>query len=173
MNYEQLFKSVSPKLKKLAQNYNHRVQLIDENDLYQEACVHLWNNFKHGLPDGINEFYVVRGCEFHLLNYLRKTREKVRLSSLEEPINEEGYTLKDILPDTRTSLGRIIERDITVDDIINNGFSGREKQIFSLLLKGFTVRETGKRLGISHVMVVKVKNRLIKKWHKKEKRLPR
>jgi DNA-directed RNA polymerase specialized sigma subunit len=30
-------------------------------------------------------------------------------------------------------------------------------------LEGYTVREAGEKLGISHVMVVKLKNRLINK----------
>jgi DNA-binding CsgD family transcriptional regulator len=46
---------------------------------------------------------------------------------------------------------------------MNNGFSKREKDVFGLLLEGYTVREAGEKLGISHVMVVKLKNRLINK----------
>lgn len=172
MNFEELFKTVSPKLRKLARNYNSRIKLIDENDLYQEACTHLWNNFREGLPEGKNEFYVVRGCEFHLLNYLRKMKEKAWLSSLDETINEEGDVLRDVLPDTNYCIKDSTEKNITVSDIMNNGFSPREKQVFAMLLKGFTVREVGKELGISHVMVVKSKNRLIKKWQNKDKRLP-
>jgi len=45
---------------------------------------------------------------------------------------------------------------------MNNGFSKREKDVFGLLLEGYTVREAGGKLGISHVMVVKLKNKIIK-----------
>ena len=153
----------------MARNHNGHGSSIDEDDLYQEMCIHLWKNYKYGQPVGINEAYIVKGCEFHILNYLRKEREKVRIVSLEEPINEEGGTLKDILSDGKEPLDKFIDKDLTIEDIKNNGFTAREKEVFSLLLKGFTVREAGKELGISHVMVVKVKNRIIKKWQKKEK----
>jgi len=134
----------------------------------------LWKNYKDGQPAGINEAYIVRGCEFHILNILRKEREKARIASLEEPLDEDGGTLKDILPDTKEPLDKFIDRNLTIEDIKNNGCTKREKEIFSLLLNGLTVREAGKELGISHVMVVKVKNRIIKKWQKKEKaRLPK
>jgi DNA-binding NarL/FixJ family response regulator len=36
----------------------------------------------------------------------------------------------------------------------------REREILRLLVHGFTVREIGFQLGVSHVMVVKIKNRI-------------
>ena len=157
----------------MAKSHNGHGFFIDEEDLYQEMCIHLWKKYKDGQPTGINEAYIVKGCEFHILNYLRKERKKVRIVSLEEPINEEGDTLKDILSDGKEPLDKFIDRNLTINDIKNNGFTKREKEVFSLLLSGLTVREAGKELAISHVMVVKVKNRIIKKWQKKEKqRLP-
>lgn len=169
MDFETLLKKISPRLKRIAKSHSGHGFFIDEEDLYQEMCIHLWKNYKDGQPTGINKVYIVRGCEFHILNYLRKEREKARILSLEEPIDEDGNTLEDILPDTRESLDKFIDRDLTIEDIKNNCFTKREKEIFSLLLNGLTVREAGKELGISHVMVVKVKNRIIKKWQKKEK----
>jgi len=167
MDFETLFKKISPRLKRIARNHNGHGFFIDEDDLYQEMCIHLWKNYKDGQPTGINEAYIVKGCEFHILNYLRKVREKARIVSLEKPINEEGGTLKDILPDGKEPLDKFIDRNLTINDIKNNGFSKREKEVFSLLLSGLTVRETGKELGISHVMVIKYKQRIIKKWQNK------
>jgi len=169
MDFETLLKKISPRLKRIAKSHSGHGFFIDEEDLYQEMCIHLWKNYKDGKPTGINKAYIVRGCEFHILNYLRKEREKARIVSLEEPLDEDGNTLEDILPDTRESLDKFIDRDLTIEDIKNNGLTTREKEVFSLLLNGLTVREAGKELGISHVMVVKVKNRIIKKWQKKEK----
>lgn len=167
MSFETLFNKISPRLKRIARNHNGHGHFIDQEDLYQEMCIYLWNNYKYGLPAGINDAYAVRGCEFHILNYLKKEREKAVMVSLETPINEEGGTLKDILEDTEEPLSRRIDKKMTVDEINNNGFSVKEKEIFSLLLHGYTVREAGEKLGISHVMVVKHKNNIIKKWHKK------
>ena len=167
MDFETLLKKISPILKRITKSRNGHGFFIDEEDLYQEMCIHLWGNFADGIPGGVNTSYIVKSCEFYILNYLRKAREKARIVSLEEPINEDGDTLKDILPDRKEPLDKFIDRDLTIKDIRNNHLGRRERKVFSLLLKGLTVRETGKELGVSHVMVVKVKNRIIKKWQRK------
>ncbi len=169
MDFDTLFEKISPRLKRVARSRNGHGSFIDDGDLYQEMCIHLWNKFKDGVPDGINEAYIVRGCEFYILNYLRKVREKVILLSLEESVNENGKTLKDILPDIKEPVDRCIDRKAVIEDVKNNGFSRREKEVFLLLLEGYTVREIGGKLGISHVMVVKFKQRIIKKCQKREK----
>ncbi|MFH1407374.1 MAG: sigma-70 family RNA polymerase sigma factor [Candidatus Omnitrophota bacterium] len=171
MKFNILFKKISPALKKTAIKYKNYVPLLDEEDLYQESCLYLWNKYSQGLPLGINESYAIKGCEFHLLNHLRTNREKANLLSLEEPFGGEDLRLKDIIPDKVNTLN-CINRSITIHDIKNNGFTKREKQVFSFLLDGYTVREIGCKLGISHVMVVKLKHRIIKKWQQKEKGLP-
>ena len=168
MDFNLLFKRLSPRLKLTAAKYRSHAPLLNEDDLYQEACIYLWYKYKDGVPLGINDTYIVRGCQFHLLNHLRKNRRKAVFVSLEEPIDGDALTLKDIIPDQRDSLS-CIDRVISIDDIKNNGFTKREKQVFSFLLDGFTVREVGRKLGISHVMVVKLKKSISKKWQKKEK----
>lgn len=169
MDFETLLKKVSPRLKSIARSYNGHGFFIDKEDLYQEMCIHLWDNFRDGVPPGINEAYIVKGCKFHMLNYRRKQKEKAVIVSLDKPLNEDGYTLKDILPDKKEPLDRCIDRETIINDIKNNGFSKREKETLPLLLEGYTVREIGEKLGISHVMVVKLKQRIIKKCQKKDK----
>lgn len=169
MDFEILLKKISPRLRRIAKSRNGHGSFIDKEDLYQEMCIHLWNHFKDGVPAGLNGFYIARGCEFHILNYLRREREKATILSLEKPLNEEGYTLKDILPDTKEPLDSYVDRKITLSEIKNNGITKREKEVFSFILEGYTVREIGKKLGISHVMVIKYKQRIIKKWRRKDK----
>ncbi len=168
MEFNSLLDKISPVLRKIARRHSSYGKASLEDDLYQEMCLHLWNNFRTGLPIGFNYSYAIKSCQFHLLNYLRKERIKARLVSLEQCINEEGQTLKELIPDTSEPLGRSLERSISIDDILNNGFSPREKEVFSLLLTGLTAREAGKRLGISHVMVLKCKKAIAKKWQKKD-----
>ncbi len=163
MDFELLYKRISPRLKRIAGFYNNRGYSFDRDDLYQEMTTHLWNNFKDGVPEGLNDAYIVKGCEFHILNYIRKEKEKVYRVSMEEPLNEKGDTLRDSLADKSESLDKSVDKKMLVDHIMNNGFSKREKDVFGLLLQGYTVREAGSKLGISHVMVVKLKNRLINK----------
>ena len=163
MEFEALYKRVSPRLKRIASFYGRRGYSFDKDDLYQEMAGHLWNNFKDGVPEGINDAYIIKGCEFHVLNYMRKQREKAYKISIEEPLNENGDTLRETLCDGAESIDKTVDKKMLVDHIMNNGFSKREKEVFRLLLDGYTVREAGERLGISHVMVVKLKNRLINK----------
>ena len=163
MGFNELYERISPRLKRIANFYNGRSSFFDRDDLYQEMTSHLWNNFKDGVPEGLNYTYIIKGCEFHILNYMRKEKEKVHKVSMEEPLNENGDTLRETMASNSESLDKIVDKKMLVDYIMNNGFSKREKDVFSLLLEGYTVRETGKNLGISHVMVVKLKNRLISK----------
>ncbi len=162
MDFENLIKKISPRLQKIASVYHGR-SFSDGEDLYQEMCMHLWKNFKDGLPAGINESYIVQGCKFHILNVLRKEREKTKILSLDESFNEEGVSLKDSLPDGKESPEVISERKIIIDKIRNNGLSRKEKEVLSYLLDGFSVRGIGKIMGISHVMVIKYKKNLIEK----------
>lgn len=163
MKFEELYKRISPRLKRMAGFYKRRGYSFDGDDLYQEMVSYLWDKFKDGVPEGINDAYIIKGCEFSILNYMRKEKEKIYKVSLEEPINEKGDTLRESLPSNAESLDRIVDKKMLVDYIMNNGFSRREKDVFGILLEGYTVREAGEKLGISHVMVVKLKNRLISK----------
>jgi len=162
LGFDELYNRISPRLKKIAGFYNGRSSFFDRDDLYQEMASHLWNHFKDGVPEGINDTYIIKGCEFHILNYMRKEKEKVYRISMEEPLNENGDTLRETLSDGSESLDKSVDKKMLVDYIMNNGFSKREKDVFGLLLEGYTVREAGEKLGISHVMVVKLKNKIIK-----------
>lgn len=172
MSFEGLYNRISPRLRIIARRYSNGSVFTKQDDLYQEMCIYLWENYKEGGREGINDAYIIKGCEFHVRNYLRVKREKTRMLSLESPIDEEGNTLKELIPFSCEDLDREVDRKITIDSIMNNGFTKREKEVFEFLIKGFTVREIGARLGISHVMVVKLKKSLIKKWQREEKRLP-
>ena len=172
MDFTELYNRISPRLKRIAVHYRNYCPSLDADDLYQVMCCYLWEHFKDGQGMDMSDYYIARGCEFHLLNFMRLKRNREFLRSLEEPINENGDMLKDVLSDNCEDISRRVDRKITIDTIMNNGFTKREKEVFGLLLKGYTTRETGERLGISHVMVVKSKKNLIKKWQDKENRLP-
>ena len=118
-------------------------------------CLYLWQNYQYGLSIGINEAYVIKGCEFHIQNFLRKGRPKAALLSMDALISMGGFTLGDILEDKKENFSTKIENKLTVDEIKNLGLTEKEKSVLSYLLKGLTVREAAKELGISHVMVLK------------------
>jgi len=169
MDFRILLDKITPALKFIARKHLFYTS-YDEHDLYQEMCLYVWQHYGNGLPIGINESYVIKGCEFHIQNFLRKGRPKAMLSSLDELITQDGLTLGDILEDKSTSSSSGMDNRITIDEIKNIGLSEKEKAVLSCLLKGDTVREAAASLGISHVMVLKHKKRIIEKWHRK--RLP-
>ncbi|MDD5084481.1 MAG: sigma-70 family RNA polymerase sigma factor [Candidatus Omnitrophica bacterium] len=170
MDFRILLQKVTPALKYIARKHL-LTSLYDEEDLYQEMCLYLWQHYGHGLPIGINESYVIKGCEFHIQNFLRKGRPRVILSSLDELITPEGPTLGDVLEDKKGDSGLSMANRITIDEIKTMGLTDKERSVLSCLLKGYTVREAASQLGISHVMVLKHKKEIIKKWRKK--RLPK
>jgi DNA-binding NarL/FixJ family response regulator len=90
------------------------------------------------------------------------------LSSLEELISPDGLTLGEILEDKKEDFRSNIEEKLTIDEIIALGLSEKEKSVISYLLKGNTIREIAEQMGISHVMVLKHKKSIIKKWRKKK-----
>lgn len=173
MGFNEVYSRISPRIHRIALHYRNYCPFLDADDLYQEMCKFLWEHYKDGASKDVNDYYIARGCELHILNYLRTQKEKVRLHRLEEPVNENGDMLKDILADNSEDIPVSANRNLIIDTIMNNGFTRREKEVFALLIKGYTTREIGNELGISHVMVVKSKKNLVKRWHRKEKRLPR
>ncbi|OGW75655.1 MAG: hypothetical protein A2Z72_08995 [Omnitrophica bacterium RBG_13_46_9] len=163
MDFAIMFSRVSPRLRKMAKRlaaYRRNARFFDHTDIYQEMCLSLWNNYRYGVPEDINDAYIIKGCEFHIRNYLRKERVKANVVSLDEPVNEDGDTLKEILPDRRRPLESIVDEQAALRDIrcISNE---RENKIFTFMLAGHTIREIGKKLNISHVMVIKHKKRAI------------
>lgn len=167
MDFRILLKKITPALRYIARKHL-LLGFYDEDDLYQEMCLYLWQHYGQGLPIGINESYVIKGCEFHIQNFLRKGRPRVTLSSLDELINAEGVTLGDILEDKKEAPGLNMADRLTVDEIKAIGLTDKERAVLSYLLKGYTVREAAGELDISHVMVLKHKKAIIKKWHEKK-----
>ncbi len=167
MDFKILLEKITPALRGVARRHL-LLSSYDEEDLYQEMCLYLWQHYGNGLPIGINESYVIKGCEFHIQNFLRKGRPKVVLSSLDELINADGLTLGDILEDKREDYRSKIDSEVTIDEIKDLDLTEKERAVLSCLLKGHTVREAAGELGISHVMVLKYKKIIIKKWRKKK-----
>ena len=165
MDFRILLEKITPVLKHVARKHL-LYGFYSQEDLYQEMCLYLWQHYKNGLPIGINESYVIKACEFHIQNFLRKGRPKVKLSSFDELISPSGLTLSDILEDKKANSRTDIDHRFTVDKIRNMGLNDKEQAVISCLLKGYTVREIASEMNCSHVMVVKYKKGIIKKWRK-------
>jgi len=169
MDFRILLEKITPALRFIARKHL-LTSFYGEEDLYQEMCLYLWQHYASGLPIGINESYVIKGCEFHIQNFMRKGRQKVIMSSLDELVGPGGATLGDLLEDKRGQSGASMDDRITIDEIRAMDLTEKERSVLSCLLKGCTVREAAAQLGISHVMILKHKKSILKKWRKK--RLP-
>ncbi len=160
--FKKLVGGFRPSLRRLCAK-NRFLGFIDKDDLYQEALINLWNRFRQGQLQDKTESYILRSCYFHIQNYIRTHKVRTNTVSLEEPVSsEEGGTffLKDTIKDENGfSLGQAGSR-IIIDEIMNNGLTKREKDVFGLLCEGWNLREVAQKLRISHVRVLKIKQNI-------------
>lgn len=169
MDFRILLEKITPALRFIARKHL-LTSFYDGEDLYQEMCLYLWQHYANGLPIGINESYVIKGCEFHIQNFMRKGRPKVVMSSIDKLIGTDGATLGDLLEDKAGQFGPAMADKITIDEVKAMDLTEKERAVLSYLLKGCTVREAAAHMGISHVMVLKHKKVILSKWRRK--RLP-
>ncbi len=169
MSFEGLVKKISPTLKRITYRLNGHFTFFNEDDLFQEALIHLWQDFNAGKLNDKTDSYILQGCFFHLKNYIRKSRVKIQMVSLETVINEEGTSLGETLflkDERRENSLDYLNDKMLVETIRNNGFTRREKDVLSFYAEGLTTREIGKRMGVSHVSVVKITARIKDKCRK-------
>ena len=162
MDFKILLEKITPALKAIARR-NILYGFYDQDDLYQQMCLYLWHRFSEGMPIGMNEPYIIKACEFYLLNFLRKGRRMPMHLSMDMPVADGDLTLKDTIPHDLMQASDIIDSNISIYDIKRKRLTDRERRVLELLLKGNTVREIASVLGISHVMVLKYKKNIIKK----------
>ena len=170
ISFEVLAKKFSPVVRRIAYKLNGRYRSFDHDDLYQEALLHLWYDFCSGKLVDKTDSYILQGCYFHLRNCIRKINERSNMVSFESLLDAQGdSTLEDMLlnkyvtqPDTRKQL----DDKLVAYSIQNNGFNPKEKKVLHSLANGLTTREIGKKIGVSHVSVVKMIKRIREKSFK-------
>jgi RNA polymerase sigma factor (sigma-70 family) len=163
MGFEELHQKLSPTIKRIAWRLNGYYRSFNHDDLYQEATIHLWSDFLKGKLSDKTDSYILQGCYFHLKNYIRKVNEHSNIVSIDAVLstNEEA-TVEDVLgqywacPDCREQL----HNKFLAQSINNNGFSAKEKRLFTYFSQGLTTRDIGRRLGVSHVSVVKMMRKI-------------
>jgi len=169
MSFEELLKRISPKLKGIAYKLrrSHPAGLEDE-DLLQEALIHLWQDYNYGKLEDKTDSYILQGCYFYLKNHIRKAADKAILLSMYSPAGEDcPAELEDVLLlKNPGALFIDVNNKVLIEEILNDGLTSREKKVFSYLLEGYTVREIAKELGVSHVSVVKSSKRIKEKCRK-------
>jgi RNA polymerase sigma factor (sigma-70 family) len=156
-NFDDMTKKLSPTLRRIVHRMNCHSTFVSDDDLYQEAMVHMWVLFCNGMLDDKTDSYILQGCYFHLKNYLRTTLDKTKLTSLNALIDSQDTTLEETLASKEGKERDDLDAALLEDSIALKGLSKREKIILRLSMDGLTTREIGEKLGISHVMVVKIK----------------
>lgn len=164
MDFEAVVRRLSHTLKRITKKLNGHHSFFDDDDLYQEALSHLWVAHNKGSIDDKTDSYILQGCYYHLKNYLRKVREHGVCVSISNPVGEDGIYLEDLLVSEDIKTLDYIEGKLEVESLEEQCLSKRECEVLSCFLEGMSMREIGSRLGISHVMVLKIKNKIRDKY---------
>lgn len=162
MKFEDLIKRLSPKLKGITKKIGSEFSFFDNEDLYQEALLHLWEGWNKDEFCDKTDSFILQGCFFFLKNYVRKTCKKIdfRSVSFNNSFHEKDVTLEEMLSsDDASSPADFTKCKLLIENICNR-ITKKEKDVFVLSLQDWTTREIGQKLGISHVMVVKIKKRI-------------
>jgi RNA polymerase sigma factor (sigma-70 family) len=171
MDFETTLTRLSPRLRAISRKVDRRYSYCDKDDFMQEARLYLWLLAEKGELEGKNDSYLLQGCYYFLKNYIRKICKGVdgRSISMNAPIDDEGAVLEDVITtSTYSEVTDSVEIFLMLEEA-ETLFSAREKDIFYFRMEGFTTREIGEKLGISHVMVVKSGNKIKEKCcHLKE-----
>lgn len=166
MTFENLLNKLDPKIRGIARKLNYRYTYFDDDDLYQEALTHLWQKHESGDFTDKTESYILQGCYFFLKNYIRKTYKNLdrKLLSLDTAGDNTGVNLAEKISDTESADSfSLIDARLAWGDL-EQILSAREKNILSMQMEGFTTREIGATLGVSHVMVVKIEKKIKGKY---------
>jgi len=147
MDYADVVARLQPKIMAIAAR-EARTGLGDRDDLYQEALLHLWLKWRARGLDGKTDSYILQGCMFHMKNCIRMLeRDRCgRFAAVLRPPSPRPES--GALPRANDLLGLL---------------DGRERKVVDMLAAGFTSRETGREIGVSHVMVCKILRRARRK----------
>lgn len=165
MEFQDLSRKLTPTIKRIAYRLNGRYRTFSHEDLYQEAIIHLWSDFKAGKLDTKTDSYILQGCYFHLKNYIRKVNEKPQVSlDAITYAGDELLNMKDFLIDERQQdVRKSLDIKLLAQEVIGKGISFREKFVLESLSNGLTAREIGRRLSLSHVMVGRIISKIRQK----------
>jgi len=94
--------------------------------------------------------YLLQGCYHHLRNELRLRRNKAKELSVEDIENAGGRFVEDAVLVDPCSLEEQVEARQLLTAVRAAGLTNKEEIVLSLSLDGWTVREIGERLGVSH-----------------------
>ncbi|MBF0619847.1 MAG: sigma-70 family RNA polymerase sigma factor [Candidatus Omnitrophica bacterium] len=164
MSFEELIKRIAPKLKGIVYKFPKHFNAFDGDDLYEEAVAHLWADYQAGKLADKTESYILQSCYFFLKNHVRKVQDKLNFVSMNAPVNEAGGEFQDaLLPEEKNADPDEEDIDDLMEEVFMNVLTRQEKEVAFFYLQGWTTRKIGERLGLSHVSVVKLQEKIREK----------
>jgi len=137
-------------LRGLVQNITSNPGLWD--DLFQEALIHLW--IIETRRPGQTKSWYLHSCKFHLLHYLASGRSIDAIKRRDGQIDFEADSDYDVEAGTGDSvLSSVCARELIA--LLSRQLLPPEKAVLECLADGLGPREIGRRLNISHTMVIK------------------
>ena len=157
MDFETFIKRLEPKLKAISHKVNIRYTFCDEDDFLQEARLFLWQGYSRGEVQDKTDSYVLQSVYYFLRNYIRKSCKSVDQASvsMNYEIDDKGTELGETMSAGTTGIDDSVEIFMLLDRT-EEKFNDSEKKVFYNKIEGYTTREIGSKLGVSHVMVVKI-----------------
>jgi DNA-directed RNA polymerase specialized sigma24 family protein len=129
-------------------------------DLMQEALIHLW--LTEARRPGQTHSWYLQSCKFHLLHYLASGRSidsaKRRNGQLQERDTEEEIGFGQQTDSGNTVVAWVSAREII--SLLSERLPPQEKAVLGCLADGLGPREIGRKLRVSHTMVIKHRRKI-------------
>ncbi|MBN2407464.1 MAG: sigma-70 family RNA polymerase sigma factor [Elusimicrobia bacterium] len=155
MKFDEILKIFRPGLISISKTLGYGDGSADFEDILQEMIIHLWDLWKKGKIDTNTRSYILQSCWFHAKNCIRKSKKSRTPISLEASYDDTDgkNNIMDFMLDDAEPTEEEFDGRMTIKNILSNGLSRREKDIFRFTLEGYTLRDIGEMLGVSFVTV--------------------
>lgn len=131
------------------------------DDLLQEAMVHLW--LTETRRPGQTPSWYLQSCRFHLQHYLNSGKSIDSLRRWREQLRLPDYTDDDDISNEPGDSGNSVFTYVSAREIVallKLRLSAQEQAVLDCLADGLGTREAGRKLKLSHTMVIRHRRRI-------------
>lgn len=169
-SFENLLNRISPKLKGIVYKITQYIHTFDADDLYAQATLHLWDEYQQNKLSDKTDSYILQSCYFYLKNYVRKESPSLDWAQVSALNHELALECFDTAFFNEHPIDhRSVDMDDLMEEVFNHHLGLREKEVAFFYLQGWTTREIGQRLGVSHVSIVKIQSKIREKCRQLKK----
>jgi RNA polymerase sigma factor (sigma-70 family) len=132
-----------------------------QEDLLQEALIHLWTT--EIARSGQTRSWYLQSCKYHLQHYLARGRSvdsaKRKAGKLPQEMDDDGEDWFADEADSGNSVYEVVSaRDII--SVLSPRLDRQERAVLECFADGLRVREIGRRLRVSHTMVIRHRRKI-------------